>query len=136
MLAPHPSGVSPRELARLGAATFVALAALAAAATPARAEPVSAPSVATGAPDSDPDPDLPRLADGHAERTNYQPAGMPDRYGRGQVLVNAPIGVVRRLVLDYGHYRELTAGKFHTSRVIAKAPGGPRSTSSSRCSTE
>ena len=59
-----------------------------------------------------------------AERTNYQPAGITDRYGRAQILVNAPIGIVHRLVLDYGHYKEFTAGKFHTSRVIGKSAGG------------
>ena len=84
----------------------------------ARAEP---PDVAA---EARPDPDLALLADGHSQRTNYQPVGMSDRYGRAQILVNAPIGIVHRFVLDYGHYREFTSGKFHTSRVIGKAPGG------------
>jgi hypothetical protein len=71
-----------------------------------------------------PDPDLPGLAEGHVVRTNFQPPGMSDRYGRAKILVGAPIGIVHRIVLDYGHYKELTRGKFHTSRVIGKSPLG------------
>jgi hypothetical protein len=105
----------------------VTLAAIATAAPPTRAQPADAGFLAPrGRTDADAaiDPDLARLADGHAERKNYQPSGLADRYGRGQVLIRAPIGIVHRLVLDYGHYKEFTAGKFHTSRVIAKAQAG------------
>jgi hypothetical protein len=70
------------------------------------------------------DPDLTVLADGRDVRSNYQPPGMTDRYGRAKVLVHAPIGLVHRLVLDYGHYKEFTGGKFHTSRVIGRTPLG------------
>jgi hypothetical protein len=70
------------------------------------------------------DADLAALADGHSHRTNFQPSGLADRYGRAQILVNAPIGIVHRIIVDYGHYKELTSGKFHTSRVIGKSPAG------------
>jgi hypothetical protein len=85
----------------------------------ARAGAPDAPVAVTGE-----EADLALLADGHSQRTNYQPAGITDRYGRAQILVNAPIGIVHRLVLDYGHYKEFTGGKFHTSRVIGKSAGG------------
>jgi hypothetical protein len=69
-------------------------------------------------------PDLARLADGQPLRTSYQPPGMKERYGRAQVLVNAPMATIHALVLDYGHYKELTGGRFHVSRVIGRAQGG------------
>jgi hypothetical protein len=105
-------------LAAVVSAGVAALGVSITATAPARA----APPGASGA-ESD-DPDLALLADGHSRRINYQPAGLPDRYGRAQILVNAPIGIVHRIVLDYGHYKEFTAGKFHTSRVIGKSPAG------------
>ena len=49
---------------------------------------------------------------------------MSDRYGRAEILINAPLGVVHHLVLDYGHYKEFTSGKFHSSRIIGKASNG------------
>ena len=114
-------------------AAFAAFCAGAIVASRAEAEPREAPAAAgprdtspapTGVPAGAPDPDLTLLSDGHSQRTNYQPSGLPDRYGRAQILVNAPLGIVRRLVLDYGRYKEFTGGKFHTSRVIGKSPGG------------
>jgi hypothetical protein len=74
--------------------------------------------------DEEAPPDLALLADGHSLRTTYQPAGMTERYGRAQILVNAPIAVVHKLVVDYGHYKEITQGRFHVSRVIGKGPEG------------
>jgi hypothetical protein len=68
--------------------------------------------------------ELASLADGHSLRTNYEPAGTTERYGRAEILVNAPFAVVHELVLDYGHYRELTSGKFHVSRIIGRGKAG------------
>jgi hypothetical protein len=72
----------------------------------------------------DADPDLARLGDGHSLRTNYSLGGTGDRYGRAEILVDAPIDVVRKLALDFGHYKEFTAGRFHTSRVVGKTAEG------------
>ncbi len=83
--------------------------------------PVLAAAPEAGPP---PDPDLADLSGGHSFRTNYRPANASDRYGRAQILVEAPLGIVHRLILDYGRYKEFTAGKFHTSRVIGKTPLG------------
>lgn len=85
----------------------------------------SSPKVSrTDAPSLEADPELAGLAGGHSLRTNYQPRGMSDRYGRAKIIVNAPIDVVHKLAVDYGHYRELTAGRFHASRVIGRTPLG------------
>jgi hypothetical protein len=81
---------------------------------------------AQGAPDpaSAVDPDLARLASGQSQRSNWQPPGTGDRYGHAEVLVAAPSAQLRKMVLDFAHYREMTGGKFHVSRVIGKEAGG------------
>jgi hypothetical protein len=70
------------------------------------------------------DDDLAALASGQSRKTNWQPPGLADRYGHAEVLVHAPIGVVHKAVLDYGHYKDLVPDKFHNARVIGKEDGG------------
>ncbi len=70
------------------------------------------------------DVDLSPLADGHSERTNFRPAGSEDDYGRARILVHAPIGIVHRLILDYGRYKEFTGGRFRVSRVVGRTALG------------
>jgi len=64
--------------------------------------------------------DLARLADGRAQRSNWQPPGVADRYGRGEVLVHAPLAAVHKAVLDYGRYKDLVPNKFHVARVLGR----------------
>jgi hypothetical protein len=97
------------------------LVALGALARPALAEGPSAPPAENAGLA---DPDLSVFADGRSFRTNFEPPGLADRYGRAQILVDAPMGIVHRLVLDYGRYKEFTGGRFHTSRVIGKGAAG------------
>ncbi len=73
------------------------------------------------APDED---DASLFADGHSTRDTFQPPGAKDRYGRARILVHAPIGIVHRLVLDFGRYREFTGGRFEVSRVVGRDARG------------
>jgi hypothetical protein len=104
----------------LGAAVVLA-ATLAASTTAAEDAAERTPATPDAAPQ---DPGLARLSDGHTESSVWQPPGVKDRFGHAEVLVTAPLARVRKLVLDYGHYKELTAGKFHTSRVIGREAHG------------
>ena len=121
-------GLAARALASVVGAALVWAPGRAASAEPPFISPLPlrAPlaPVAAAAPDPADDADLARLSDGHSVRTNYQPAGVADRYGRAEILVRAPIGVIHKLVLDYARYKEFTGGKFHASRVIGKTPLG------------
>jgi hypothetical protein len=80
--------------------------------------------LAPGYAAADDDPDVKRLANGVAQKTNLQLPGTSDRYGRAEVLVHAPIGVVHKAVMDYGRYKELAADKFHNTRIVGKEDGG------------
>jgi hypothetical protein len=92
-------------------AASVAFAALTAA-SPARAD---APS---------PDPDAARIAAaGHALKWNWTPPGRSARFGHAETLVHAPMATVRRLVVDFGRYREL-APSITTSRVVGHGADG------------
>jgi hypothetical protein len=85
---------------------------------PADAEP---PPPTSPTPPAD---DLSRFSNGRSDRTNVEHAGTHDRYGRAEILVNAPIDTVRALVVDYGHYNDFTGGRFHISRVIGRSAAG------------
>jgi ribosome-associated toxin RatA of RatAB toxin-antitoxin module len=115
-------GVAARALASMVGAALVWAPGRAASAEPTFAPPLA--PVAAATPDRADDAELARLSDGHSFRTNYQPAGVPDRYGRAEILVKAPLGTLHKLVLDYARYKEFTGGKFHASRVIGKTPLG------------
>jgi hypothetical protein len=72
------------------------------------------------------DPELARLeqARGQSAKWNFVPQGKVERYGHAEVLVTAPVAYVRDLVLDFGHYRDFSAGKFKTSRIIDQNESG------------
>ncbi len=110
----------PRSAVRTVAVALLGALLGASAPSPARADvnPDATP------PDADEAAVLSRLIDGRSLRTTYQPKGLTQRYGRAQILVNAPLGVVHKLVVDYGHYKEFTGGRFHASRVIGRGPWG------------
>jgi len=57
---------------------------------------------------------------GHTLKWNWNPPGHQERYGHAETLVQAPLDTVRTQVLDFGHYKDLSGGKFKTSRMIAK----------------
>jgi hypothetical protein len=102
----HP--FSSRLALRL-AASFFALGALA----------VTSPVHADAA-----DPDAARIASaGHALKWNWTPPGRSARYGHAETLIHAPLATVRRLVLDFGHYKEL-ADSITTSRVVGHQSDG------------
>jgi ribosome-associated toxin RatA of RatAB toxin-antitoxin module len=121
------AGVAARSVAARALASVVGASLVWAPGRAASAEPTFAPPLApvtAAAPDPANDAELARLSDGHSFRTNYQPAGVADRYGRAEILVKAPLGILHKLVLDYARYKEFTGGKFHASRVIGKTPLG------------
>ncbi|WP_394827211.1 hypothetical protein [Pendulispora albinea] len=57
---------------------------------------------------------------GHTLKWNWNPPGRQERYGHAETLVQAPLASVRAQVLDFSHYKDLSGGKFKTSRMIAK----------------
>jgi hypothetical protein len=68
--------------------------------------------------------DVARLADGRARRSNWQPPGVADRYGRAEVLVHAPLAVVHKAVLDFPRYKDLVPSRFHVARVLGREGDG------------
>jgi hypothetical protein len=74
--------------------------------------------------DAPPDPDASRIAAaGHPLKWNWTPPGRSARYGHAETLIHAPLATVRRLVLDFGHYKEL-ADSITQSRVVGHGPDG------------
>jgi len=57
---------------------------------------------------------------GHTLKWNWNPPGHQERYGHAETLVQAPMAAVRTQVLDFSHYKDLSGGKFKTSRMVAK----------------
>jgi hypothetical protein len=76
--------------------------------------------------DPDPvDPDAARIASaGHSLTWNWTPPGRTDRFGHAETLIHAPLPKVRRLVLDFGHYRELAPYSVKTSRIVGHGQDG------------
>jgi hypothetical protein len=110
---------------RLALALTLAVLPLAAFA-PSRALADGPPPVPAGTPD----PQLARLkaTPVHALEWNWVPAGQSARYGHAEALVNAPVDVVRKHVLDYPRYKDYSNGKFRTARVVDKNQGSPGTT--------
>lgn len=77
-------------------------------------------------PVESPDPnaanaELDRLQKANASvKSNWVPPGQDDRWGHAQVLVRAPLDVVRAQVTDYGHMKDIAPQKFKTSRIVDK----------------
>ncbi len=67
--------------------------------------------------------DLTRFSSGRALKSNVVPPGKDTRYGRAELLVTAPLELVRHEVTAYNRYRELAPDKFNRSRIIAKENG-------------
>lgn len=71
------------------------------------------------------DSDAARIAQaGHSLKWNWTPPGRNARFGHAETLIHAPLDVVRRLVLDFGHYTELSPASITTSRVVGHGPDG------------
>jgi hypothetical protein len=72
-----------------------------------------------------PDPDAARIAAaGHALKWNWTPPGRSARFGHAETLIHAPLETVRHLVLDFGHYTDLSPSSITTSRVVGHRPDG------------
>lgn len=79
---------------------------------------LSTPAIAEEKPS---DAQLERLnAAGRTLKWNYVRQGKGVRYGYAEALVQAPASNVRTHMMDYAHYKDLSGGKFKTSRMIAK----------------
>ncbi|MFO0675703.1 MAG: hypothetical protein U0169_04170 [Polyangiaceae bacterium] len=59
-----------------------------------------------------------------AIKWNEVPPGRSERYGRATVLVDAPIDVVEKRVLDFGKYKTFAPTRFRVSRVTDRTPLG------------
>jgi hypothetical protein len=76
------------------------------------------------AADTHGDLDVSRLIRSHeTERYNVAFPGQSIRAGGGRTMVNAPIDVVRRVVVDYGHYADFIP-RFQKSQVLGPKNGG------------
>lgn len=64
--------------------------------------------------------DVARFANGRTVKSNLVPPGKTDRYGRAEILVNAPIEAVRHEITSYKSYAELAPDRFNRSKIIAK----------------
>ena len=62
-------------------------------------------------------------ASDHATRSNGVPTGKTERYGHAEILLRAGLPRVRRVITDFGHYKDIVPRKFHNARVIAKESG-------------
>jgi hypothetical protein len=88
------------------------------------APPSASPSPSPSPVSPAPDPDAARIAAaGHPLKWNWTPPGRSARYGHAETLIHAPLSTVRRLVLDFAHYKEL-AQSITTSRVVGHGPDG------------
>ena len=64
-----------------------------------------------------PDADAARIAAaGHSLKWNWVPPGKSERFGHAETLIHAPLADVRRMVLDFAHYKEM-APSITTSKV-------------------
>ncbi len=64
------------------------------------------------------------LRDGHVVKEIRVPQGKTGRYGHSEVLIHAPIGSVRKQVLNFGQYHKMSPEKFRKSRVVKRHPKG------------
>lgn len=60
---------------------------------------------------------------GGVEKSNWVPPGRSERYGHAEILVKGTLEVVRAIVTDVAHYKDLAPGRFKTSRVVDKHEG-------------
>jgi hypothetical protein len=81
------------------------------------------PAAAQASPDAEEDA-LRISGAGHALKWNWTPPGKSDRYGHGEVLINASYDRVRMSMLDFGKYKELAPSRFKSSRVVGHENGG------------
>jgi len=71
-----------------------------------------------------PDPDAKRIAAaGHSLKWNWVPPGHNQRFGHAETLIHAPLADVRRMVLDFGRYKDM-APSITTSKVIGHESDG------------
>ena len=81
---------------------------------------VLAPLAAAADPKDD--PEAAKLLDRGSPRYNVAMPGASIRAGGSMTLVNAPMAIVRKVVLDYAHYQTFMP-RFQKSRVVAKKDG-------------
>jgi hypothetical protein len=71
-----------------------------------------------------PDADAARIAAaGHSLKWNWVPPGRSERFGHAETLIHAPLADVRRMVLDFAHYKEM-APSITTSKVVGHESDG------------
>ena len=81
-----------------------------------------APAAAQASPDAEEDA-LRLSGAGHSLKWNWTPPGKNDRFGHGEVVINAPYDKVRQSLLDFTHYKELAPSRFKSSRVVGHENG-------------
>jgi hypothetical protein len=54
---------------------------------------------------------------------SYVPSGRRERFGHAESLVSAPTQLVRDQATDFAHYKDLSHGRIHNSRLVDRRPG-------------
>jgi hypothetical protein len=54
---------------------------------------------------------------------SYVPAGQHERFAHAEMLVAAPIDLVRAQATDFAHYQSMSNGRIQSSRLVDRRPG-------------
>ena len=68
--------------------------------------------------------DVARLeAAGGSASWSFVPTGRHERFGHAEMLVAAPLGMVRTQATDFAHYKDMSHGRVHRSHLVDRHPG-------------
>ncbi len=88
--------------------------------------PATTPSTSPPPPTLVPldDAEVARLeASPFALRSNFVPPGKSERYGHAEIMIHGPADDVRKVILDFAHYKDIVPRKFKNAHVVAKEKG-------------
>jgi hypothetical protein len=58
-----------------------------------------------------------------AVKSNWVPPGKSERFGHAEIVIHGDPDEVRKVLLDFGHYKDIVPRKFKNAHVIAKEKG-------------
>jgi len=81
-------------------------------------------AIALCAPLAYADTDVTRLeAAGGTMKWSFVPIGRHERFAHAEMLVSAPVDVVREQATDFAHYKDMSHGRVQRSRLVDRRPG-------------